>query len=170
MVSAYAFEYVVQDSDGPLEYPAGSCKIYQPGESIWVSHTDKMCFFKLLLPEDAPDCCFPEYCVTDKGFTTKGYRVPVQVPAGATIPQPVAAIEGCAPPAMVCFHYCGPCLYVGYDAEPVIDPADPMAATGGGADPNPTCRDLIENGVCVETLYIHNPSAEDVLVTLSYYC
>ncbi len=168
MASPYDFLYTVQESDGVLEYPRGVC--HQVGDTIRVPFKDKMCFFEDVLPANEPACCFPEYCVGPDGVPTGGFRVPVLVPAGGTVAQPVASKEGCAPPAMVCFHYCGSCLYVSYDAPPVIDPEDPNAACGGGADPNPTCRDLIENGVCVETIHIHNPSAADVLVMLSYYC
>jgi hypothetical protein len=122
--------------------------------------------------EDEGLKCFPEYCVGKDGAPTTGYRVPVTVPAGAIFEQPVAAIEGCRPPAMVCFHYCANCLYVGYDSPPIVDPEDPIAQAGGGADPNPTCRDLVDDktGECVEVLHIYNPSDVDVLVTLSYYC
>ena len=167
MASPYDFKYEVQEADGPLKY-RGEC--YAVGDIINVKHTDKVCFFEDVLPAKDTPCCFPEYCVGKDGASTKQYNVPVLVPAGATVEEAVASIEGCKPPAMVCFHYCSPCLYVGYDAAPVTDPADPVAQSGGGADPNPTCRDLIEKGVCVETLHIFNPTAEDVIVTLSYYC
>ena len=167
MANPYDVKYEVPVGDGPINY-AGNC--YQDGEIISVKRSDFACFAEFINPDNSQMKCFPAYCIGDSGVSPKGFRVPVLVPAGATVEQAVSTIEGCAPPNMVCFHYCANCLYVGYDAEPVIDPSDPIAAAGGGADPNPTCRDLIEHGVCVETLFIHNPATTDVTVTLSYYC
>ena len=162
MANPFDIPYEVTAADAPLTY---NRRCYAEGEIVQVNQNDIGCFLDDAFPDPELGCCFPEYCDTIED-PTSGYRVPVLVPAGGTIIQPVASIEGCKPPASVCFHYCGSCLYVGYDAAPVLDPADPVAATGGGADPNPTCRDLD----CIETLHIHNPSDADLLVTLSYYC
>ena len=171
MANPYYVDFVVPEDSAGIEYPANSCTFYKAGDIIKMPKADRAVCAKLVQEEsDNLAKCFPAYCLSDDGFPTDGHRVPVLVAAGATVVQPVASIEGCRPPNMVCFHYCGSCLYVGYDADPVIDPNDPVAMAGGGADPNPTCRDLIENGVCIETLHIHNPSESDVTVMLSYYC
>lgn len=167
MASPYVFEYTVKDSDGPIRY-ADVC--YEVGDVIKLKHSDKHCFYELLMPEPEKSCCFPEYCLTADGYPTDGYRVPVLVPAGSTVVHSVPSIEGCKPAGQVHFHYCANCLYVGYDSAPLVDPEDPNAADGGGADPNPTVRDLIHNGVQVQTIHILNPTDADVLVMLSYYC
>ena len=173
MANPYDVQYVVTRADvGGLE--GGSLtwngKCYAEGDTIAVDHLDILCFMGEIKPEAPLDNCFPEYCLTADGYPTKGYRVPVLVPANGVVEiHTVPSIDGCAAAGMVCFHYCSPCLYVGYDADPIIDPMDPDGQTGGGADPNPTCRDLIENGVAVETIHMSNPTDADVLVMLSYY-
>lgn len=167
MGNPYDTAHVIEEGDGPLCY---NKVVYEEGQSVPLKFGEKLCFEQTQPSADNKPKGFPSYCVDAKGYPTDDYRVIVEVPAMSTSPVDVASIEGCAPPGMVCFHYCSACLYVGYDAEPVIDPKDPIAATGGAADPNPTCRKLIENGKCVEQLFIHNPTDAPVLVTLSYYC
>ena len=168
MANPNDFLYTVPEGTGSLSYQ-GSC--YSDGEIVRVKFSDKGCFFKTVVTEELDTKCFPEYCEGSEGYPTDGYRVPVTVLAGGVVSiEAVPSIEGCKPPNTVCFHYCAPCLYVEYNADPIYDAADPNAANGAGADPNPTCRDLIKNGVSVKTIHMANPSDVDVTVMLSYYC
>ena len=167
MANPYDIQYTIGAGEAPIKY-RGVC--YTEGCTITVKRNEIGCFLDEIRPEPKPDNCFPAYCTCKDGFPVEGYRVPVIVPAGETVVTSVPVIEGCAPAAQVCFFHCGECLYVGYDAEPLIDPENAAAAAGGGADPNPTCRCLERDGQCIETLHIHNDGAEDVRVMLSYYC
>lgn len=168
MANPYDFPYTVPDGDGPVQY-RGEC--YADGQVIPVKHSDKGCFFKTVVPETLDNKCFPEYCPTEDGWPTDGYRVQVLVPAGGEpVISEVPNIEGCRPPNKVLFHTCGMCIYVDYDTTPLIDPASEVVATGGGADPHPTIRDLTLNGGCIETIHMLNTNDVDVLITLSYFC
>ena len=167
MASPYFVDYVVPDGTGSLTY---NRKCYKDGETIKVPQPDICCFMDEVALAEKPGKCFPMYCLGADGYPTAGYRVPILVPAGGAVTiATVPTIEGCAPANMVCFHYCSPCLYVGYNADPITDPADADGQLGGGADPNPTCRDLIDNGEVVETIHMTNPTDSDVIVMLSYY-
>lgn len=169
MTTAYSVPYVVPPGIDSLEYPARSGNCYKPGDTVWVKQTDIACFLTDMQEQEKAKC-FPAYCVDDKGYPTEGYRVLVEVPPEETLPVSVPFLEGCKPPAMVCFHQCGACIYVGYDAEPIMDPEDPAVANGGAPDPNPTCRKIANDDGCVETIFIHNASSVPNLVTLSFYC
>jgi len=166
MGNPYDVEFEVPEGSPRIEFPAYSCCYFYPGDIIRMSEAEFSTCRKTLMPEPPKDCCFPAYgCPAEEEF-----RVPVLVGPGETFEQPVSLLEGCSPPRKVCFHYCAGCLYVGYDAPPVIDPTDPAAAAGEGADPNPDCRSLVTDDGCVETLHIHNPSDAAVIVTLMYFC
>lgn len=164
MASPFDFVHEVTADEAPLEYPAGSGKCYQAGDMVRVKTTDQSCFYELILPADAPDKCFPEYCVNE-GWPTRGYRNHYELAPGAVTVVAVPSIPGCAPPARVCFDAKG-CIFVGYDADPVLDATD-----GTGADCNPTCRDLIDKyGNCVTAIHIHNAEDAPIHLCLSYYC
>ena len=163
MGSPYDIEYEVTEEDGPICF--GGVE-YKPGEVMRMKPSEFGCFRELLAAEPALDCCFPPYCAAD-GYPTKGYRDQIEVAPGEVGVATVPVIEGCRPAETVSFHYCPTsCVYVGYNADPVVG----AVADGTAGDPNPTVRDLIEKGVCVETIHIFNCGADPVKVTLSYYC
>ena len=167
MGNPYDKLYTVPLDSPPIEFPAGSCKWHYPGDQIRMNAAEmSVCADLKGLPVGTPRDCFPVCRAGEGGYPTGGYRVPFNIPAGATdAVHIVPSLEGCAAPRMVCMDYCSACIYAGYDAAPLIDPEDPDAQAGGGGDPNPTCRVLD----CVETIHFANPGAEDVLVTLSYF-
>ena len=168
MGSPYDMKYTVPTGTGEFCYRG---KKYSDGDVVSMKREDFLACQKTQMPEELDTKCFPEYCEGSEGYPTDGYRVPVTVLAGGVVAiEAVPSIEGCKPPNTVCFHYCAPCLYVEYDADPIYDAADPNAANGAGADPNPTCRNLIKNGVSVKTIHMANPSDVNITVTLSYYC
>lgn len=167
MANPYDEDYIVPADKAPIEF-GGHC--YQEGDVIKLKRSELACFREQVFPV-YDDKCFPEYCPTEDGWPTDGYRVQVLVPAGGEpVISEVPNIEGCRPPNKVLFHTCGMCIYVDYDTTPLIDPASEVVATGGGADPHPTIRDLTLNGGCIETIHMLNTNDVDVLVTLSYFC
>ncbi len=170
MANPHDVEWTVPQGYPRVEFPAGSCNYFYAGDVITMSEAERSTCQKLLQPEPLKDKCFPEYCLTQDGWPTDGYRVQVRIPANSTVIHPVPSEEGCRPPNKVSFHTCGMCIYADYDKTPLIDPDSAIVATGGGADPSPTIRDLVTKGVCVETIHMLNPSDSEVLVTLSYFC
>jgi|GEM_PF-4808808 len=164
MGNPYDVPYVVQPEEAPLEY---NHECYQAGDCIMVKQNDIGCFMDPIYPEPPVDCCFPEYCVGDNGVPFAGYRVPFTIPPGECIVLPIPILEGCAPPGSVRFFYCSSCLYLGIDGDPITDPTDPVAMSGGGGYPNPTMIDL--NG-CESTLHLCTADSVPVDGMLMFYC
>ena len=164
MANPYDIKYLVKAEEAPLTYN-GEC--YLADEVIRVKQNHIGCFMGQLPPEEPLDCCFPEYCVGPDGVPFSGYRVPFTIPAGEVAILPIPSIEGCNPPNKVRFFYCSGCVYLGIDADPLVDPEDPVAANGGGAYPNPTMIDLTG---CEETIHLSSGDASDVSGMLMFYC
>lgn len=164
MANPFDIPYVVSEDESPLTY---NRRCYYAGETIQVKQNDLVCFLETVLPEQEKDCCFPEYCVTDSGTPYAGYRVPFTIPVGDVLVLPVPQIEGCKPPGSVRFFYCSSCVYAAIDSDPIVDPTDPVAMTGGGAYPNPTMFDL--NG-CEETIHLVSGDSAPVDGMLMFYC
>lgn len=160
----YDVPYVVGEHESPLTY---NRVCYYAGDTIYVKQNDIGCFLEDLPEAEPLDCCFPEYCVGPEGVPFAGHRVNFVVPAGGVAVLPIPVIEGCNPPGRVCFFFCSSCLWLGVDADPVVDAEDPVSLAGGGAFPNPICIDLTG---CEETLHLATDDATDVKGTLMFYC